>query len=34
MSTDTLVCLFFITFGLIGNLYTLRRIRANREAQR
>ena len=34
MSTDDLVATFLIIFGLIGNVYMLRRIRANREAHR
>lgn len=34
MTTDDLVATFLIIFGLLGNIYTLRRIRANREAQR
>jgi len=34
MTTDSLVATFLIIFGLLGNIYTLRRIRANREAQR
>jgi len=34
MSTDDLVCIFLIIFGLIGNIYTLRRIRDNRTAIR
>jgi hypothetical protein len=34
MSTNDLVATFLIIFGLIGNIYALRRIRANREAQR
>lgn len=33
MSNDDLVCLFLIVFGLLGNMYTLRRIRENRQAQ-
>lgn len=32
MSNDDLVCLFLIVFGLLGNMYVLKRIRANREA--
>ena len=34
MSTTDLVATFFIIFGLIGNIYTLRRIRDNRAAIR
>jgi hypothetical protein len=34
MTTDDLVATFLIIFGLLGNIYTLRRIRTNREAQR
>ena len=32
MSTDDLVAIFLIIFGLLGNIYVLKRIRANREA--
>ena len=34
MTTDSLVAIFLIIFGMIGNIYTLRRIREIRAAIR